>query len=239
VTGQPRPVSWAPTSLLGTLPDTERAALLALGTQMQYPAEGHVLIKENDDSTFVVVILDGVVKVTGLAENGSEAFLAVRVSGELVGEFAAVDQRRRTATVTTGGPVVARTIPGTEFLGLLRRRPELSVAVMRSVVDKTRAATSRRIDFKSCDAGTRLARIMLELATRHGRRTARGVEIGFTLTQPELANLASTSEPNVQRILRKLRERHIIGKGYRELIITDLAGLASEADLSRPPEPGA
>jgi CRP/FNR family cyclic AMP-dependent transcriptional regulator len=49
-----------------------------------------VLIKENDGSTFVVVILDGVVKVTGLAENGSEAFLAVRASGELVGEFAAV-----------------------------------------------------------------------------------------------------------------------------------------------------
>ncbi|MEK8170702.1 cyclic nucleotide-binding domain-containing protein [Streptomyces sp. M19] len=67
-------------------------------------------MREAEESTFVLILLDGVVKATGRTHDNRDALLAVRMGGDLVGEFAAVDGRPRSATVTTCGPVVARAV---------------------------------------------------------------------------------------------------------------------------------
>src|SRR5215469_6500313 len=77
---------WSPNSLLGGLNDTARDRLLALGAMAQYPPD-RILIREAEESAFVLVLLDGVVKATARAQNEREALLAMRMGGDLVGEF--------------------------------------------------------------------------------------------------------------------------------------------------------
>jgi CRP-like cAMP-binding protein len=203
---------------------TSRDRLLAAGMTRQYVA-GQILIREGETSTFVIVLLDGVVKATGLTLEGKEALLAIRVGGDIVGEFAALDGGPRSSTVTTCGIVVGRVIRQADFLASLREDRPLAEAVNRAVVGKVRAANARRIEFTGYDAPTRLARVLRELAVRYGDRSGNRVVISWPLTQPELASLAAVAEPTAQKALRALRERGIIETGYRSLTIMDLDGL--------------
>jgi CRP-like cAMP-binding protein len=56
---------WPSSSVLGSLIKTSRDRLLESGTTRQYVA-GQILIREGETSKFVIVLLDGVVKATGL-----------------------------------------------------------------------------------------------------------------------------------------------------------------------------
>lgn len=215
---------WPSSSVLGSLINTSRDRLLESGMTRQYIA-GKVLIRQGDTSKFVVVLLDGVVKATGLTLDGKEALLAIRVGGDIVGEFAALDGGPRSSTITTCGIVIGRVIRQADFLAALRQDNLLAEAVNRAVVAKVRAANTRRIEFAGYDAPTRLARVLRELAVRYGDRSGNRVVISWPLTQPELASLAAVAEPTAQKALRALRERGVIDTGYRSLTILDLDDL--------------
>ncbi|MDT3398069.1 Crp/Fnr family transcriptional regulator [Streptomyces sp. B1866] len=218
---------WPPASLLGSLDPGAREVLLRLGAAVQYPEASRVLIREGEESRFVVILLDGVVKATGLAPDGREILLAVRMGGDLVGEFAALDDRPRSATVTTCGAVLARVVRHADFLDCLRRHPGVAHAVNRAVVGKLRSANARRVDFGACDVPTRVARVLYEIAVAYGEREGNRSVIRWPLTQPELATLAGAAEPSVHKALRHLREEAVVATGYRSVTVLDLARLGA------------
>jgi len=186
-------------------------------------------MREAERSRFVAVILDGVVKVTGQVPGGRDALLAIRMGGDVVGEFAALDDQPRSATVTTCGAVVARIIKSGDFLDCLRRDSDISHALNQSIVAKMRTANARRVDFSGCDVPTRLIRVLYEIAVTYGTRTGNRSVIRWPLTQPELASLAGGAEPTVHRVLRDLREAGVVSTGYRAVSVLDLDRLHSLA----------
>jgi CRP/FNR family transcriptional regulator, cyclic AMP receptor protein len=220
---------WPAGSLLGMLAPPARDRLLRLGSAVQYAGPSRILIREGDHSTFVVVILDGVVKVTGYVPGGRDVLLAIRMAGDAVGEFAALDERPRSATVITCGAVVGRIIKAGDFLDCLRHDPDISRAVQQSIVAKLRSANTHRVDFSGCDVPTRLARVLYEIAMSYGIRSGSRSVIRWPLTQPELASLAASAEPTVHRVLRDLRESGVVSTGYRAITILDLDRLHAMA----------
>jgi CRP/FNR family cyclic AMP-dependent transcriptional regulator len=215
---------WPPASLLATLEAASRDRLLGLGAIRQYPA-GTVLIRMGDQSAFAIVLIEGVVKATSLTSEGKDVLLAIRVGGDIVGEFAALDNRPRSSNVTTCGHVVGCVIMQSDFLGLLRRDDALSQAVHRAVLAKLRFANERRVDFAGYDSHTRVARVLRELAIAYGERDGDRVTLSWPLTQSELASLASVAGATVQKALRKLRDSDIITTRYRGLIVESFTEL--------------
>jgi CRP-like cAMP-binding protein len=71
----------------------------------------------------------------------------------------------------------------------------------------------------------RLARVLSELARKNSRSTSAGIELGYALTQSELAAMVGVSEPSVQRALRILRDSGVLTTGYRRIIIRDMSAL--------------
>jgi CRP-like cAMP-binding protein len=212
---------WPSSSLLGSINQTSRERLLDVGSMREYPAD-HRLITQGDRTTFVVALLDGVVKATSVSSAGKEAFLAVRVGGDIVGEFAALDSQPRSSTVTTCGPVTGTVIKQPDFLALMARDRIVAEAVSRSVVAKTRAGNERRVEFAGFDAPTRFARVIRELVIAYGERSGNRVTLNWPVTQSELASLASVSEPTAQKVLRRLREAGVLTTRYRSLTIEDM-----------------
>jgi CRP/FNR family cyclic AMP-dependent transcriptional regulator len=200
---------WPSQSFLGSLSSTSRAQFLELGATRQY-LSGDVLIREGDASRHLIVLLDGVVKATGLTPDGKETLLAIRIGGDIVGEMAALDERPRNSGITACGVVVGRVIKQADFLDAIRRDPALSYALTRAVAAKLRQADARRVEFAGYDAPTRLARVLRELATRYGENGGNRIVLSWPLTQTELASL---------------REDGIISTGYRTLAIEDLLAL--------------
>ncbi|WP_327315087.1 Crp/Fnr family transcriptional regulator [Streptomyces sp. NBC_01235] len=219
---------WPPSSLLGGLGPADRDLLLALGTRVRYPPD-KVLMREADRTDFVLILLDGLVKVTGHADDDRDALLAVRMGGDVVGEFAAVDGQPRSATVTTCGPVLAQSVTRADFLACTRDEPRISHAVNRTVVAKLRSATTHRVNFTGCDAATRLARVLHHLVMTYGERAGEGAVIRWPITQPELAGLAAASEPSVQKALRRFRDLGAVTTGYRSIRVDSLSRLSDIA----------
>jgi CRP/FNR family transcriptional regulator, cyclic AMP receptor protein len=215
---------WPAASLLGSLGEASLERLLRPGITKQY-ATGDVIIREGDTSKFVVALLDGVVKATGLTLDGKEALLAIRVGGDIVGEFAALDERSRSSTITTCGAVVGRVMGQADFLAAMRQDVLLGQGVNRAILAKLRDANERRVEFAGYDAPTRLARVLRELAVRYGDHAGNRVVISWPLTQTELASLATVAEPTAQKALRLLREQGVITTGYRSVTVVDFVAL--------------
>src|SRR5580692_6733856 len=88
---------WAPTSLLASLSDSQREIVLQLGRVRQYHA-GETLLNQGERSDFVVIIIDGYVKISAVTSDGAESLLAIRTAGDIIGELAALDGQPRSAT---------------------------------------------------------------------------------------------------------------------------------------------
>jgi CRP-like cAMP-binding protein len=67
--------------------------------------------------------------------------VARRKAGEYVGEMAIINQEPRMASLVAAGDLRALCIDRKQFEGLLRERPETSLAVMRVLCARLKEAT--------------------------------------------------------------------------------------------------
>src|ERR1700743_3431235 len=80
------------------LPHEEQRVLSSLGREREYPP-GAALCVEGDPVTHVFVLLDGWVKVIAVTADGRESVLALRGTGDVVGETAGETTGVRNATI--------------------------------------------------------------------------------------------------------------------------------------------
>lgn len=225
--------NWPATSFLARLPDQARDALLSFGDVRRF-ARGERIAREGDPGSEVFFLLSACAKVTARTDDGQEALLAIRVSGDIIGELAVIDGEPRSATVTACriDPSVAVAVGRDAFADFLKKSPEASAALAEAVGRRLRWSNRRRIEFSGCSVKVRTARVIVELASTYGKQLPyNGVSIGTNLSQGELATLIGAAVPSVQRALRELRTAGLVGTGYRMLVALDLPGLRAMAGL--------
>jgi CRP/FNR family transcriptional regulator, cyclic AMP receptor protein len=222
--------AWPNGTFLSLLSQETTKKLLRLGVIRDFSAN-HRLLRQGDPGNSVWLLLDALVKVTASVENGHRTLLAIRVSGDVVGEMSVVEGCPRSADVVTCGRAVVCIIKGPLFVEFLRQHPAASFALSQLAIRRLRWANQRRLDFAGYDAPVCLARVLLALAELHGRRHVAGVDIGVPLTQTELGGLVGAKESTVQKALHDIAQLGLARPGHRTVIITDPAGLAAFADL--------
>ncbi|MEV7193584.1 Crp/Fnr family transcriptional regulator [Streptomyces sp. NPDC093510] len=218
----------------GSATNSATAALLAAGTPRSY-APHEILLAEGHTETFVLLLLTGVTKVTTVEPGGETALLAVRLGGDLVGEFAAFDNQPRSATVTAASPVRARRLSQQVFLRHLDGHPAVALAVSRTLVRKNRWSLRRRSDFSSCPVATRVARVLADLAEDYGQQRDDGALSIPGLTQAELAGLVGARERSVHEVLGALAAQQVIDVGYRRVTVRSLDGLREATEPPHKP----
>ena len=222
---------WPTGSLLGRLPVSTCLALLNVGTVVEYPSP-RVLLREGERSTHAILLRAAVTKIIGRAENGRESLLAIRVTGDIVGELGAIDKQPRSATVSTCGPALVSLIKSADFEGFLRRNPEASLALSCAIGQKLRMATQHRVDLGCNSVRVRLAHVLDELATRYGRPHEQGVAIDVELTQKEIGELVGAADTTVHKALRAMRDAGLVETGYQQIIVRDIGRLRQIVKLS-------
>ena len=172
------------------------------------------------------------VKVTACLENGQEALLRIGVSGDVVGEQAVLAKRARSATVVACSPLAAHPIPGPQFLEFLGRRPAAWHALTLMITERLDWSDCRRLSFAGHDVKAHLARVVLELADRHGYPDADGYALGVSLSQAEvLGRLIGAGQDATAIAVRQLRQAGRVKTRYRGLLVSDLPALRSAAEL--------
>ena len=211
---------WPAGTFLHALAEDDRRHLLRLGTRRGF-APGTTLIDEGSTSTEAYVLLSGYVKVLGNTLDGRAVLLSIRGQGEVVGELAALDRKRRSATVLALTTMAAQVITQEVFLGYLRDHPAAAGMLQTATLEEFRRVTRYRLLVNGAPIGVRLALMLGHLLDHYGRRCAEGMRIDVPLSQPELASLIGASEPSLHRELTALRVRKIIGTRYRRLVVHD------------------
>ncbi|WP_455353371.1 Crp/Fnr family transcriptional regulator [Streptomyces sp. SYSU K217416] len=228
------------TAFLDTLSPEARAAFTRLGTRRRY-AMGDVLIQEGDHAQELVILHEGLVKVTARLDRDRVSLMDIRIAGDVVGEMAAMGAGPRSATVTSCGDVSATVVPRNELEPFLLSHPEASLAVNRMLCGRLRRADRLRLELGGYPVPVRLARVLVELAESYGepKWTFRGpdwnkMRIDVNLSQSEFAALTASTTHTVHKALAQLRKDEIITTGCRQTSIRDMARLREAALLSVP-----
>jgi CRP/FNR family cyclic AMP-dependent transcriptional regulator len=216
---------WPEGTFVGGLPEAERAALLAAGTPVRFE-DDQIMLVQGDPGDFAYVLTSGLVKVIVETVNGAHTTLAIRSRGDLVGEFALLDNNPRTATARAAGPVTALKVGGGAFLSIISGSQGAGAAVTRYVMGKLRETTERRAAERVWDAKERLAQVLYELGHDRVEPGPDGT-IRIPLTQSDLGDLAGVAVSTAERILKDLRRQGVVSTRYREVAIKDMAQLES------------
>lgn len=222
-------------AFLDTLSPEARAAFIRLGTRRRY-AVGDILIHEGDNAQELVVLHEGLVKVTARLDRDRVSLTDIRIAGDVVGEVAAMGVGPRSATVTSCGDVRATVVPPDQLEPFLLAHPEALLALSRMLCRRLRRADRLRLELGGYQVPVRLARVLVELAESNGwpKRTHKGLDwnkmhIGVSLTQSEFAALTASTTNTVHKALAQLRKDKIITTGLRQTFIRDMARLREAA----------
>ncbi|MFF2137921.1 Crp/Fnr family transcriptional regulator [Streptomyces sp. NPDC058193] len=211
--------------------ESEEELLRSVGRSRTWPA-GAGLFFKGDAPDSLILVTEGRVKITADARSGYTSLLSLRGPGELVGEMACLDRRARSATAVTVMPVRGTVIASARFLALLEQDHGLTLSVLRSIVARLRHADALRADQGALSAGTRVTRVLLDLALRHG--IAVGAEehaCVVPVSQADLAGAAGTSRESVVRALRELQRDGVVTTSRGRIVVHDLRGLGGRAGV--------
>lgn len=100
--------------------------------------EGEVICAEGDEGDRWWIVVDGMADVTIRG-----VYIDTIGPGETIGELALLDGEPRAATVTASTDMQLHEVDGKVFLDVLLASPRLSVALLRELATRLRAANLR------------------------------------------------------------------------------------------------
>jgi len=101
-------------------------------------ARGQIVFEQGDLGHTLYIILHGKVRVFRLTSSGLETTLTILGKGDLVGEFAVIDQHSRSASACAIGKCALLQMSAETFFGHLREQPNPALRMMHVLVAKTR-----------------------------------------------------------------------------------------------------
>jgi CRP-like cAMP-binding protein len=188
-------------------------------------AKSDVILRAGAAGDDVVLVLSGRVRLVAYGADQREVVLAIRGPGELIGEMAALEAQRRTASAIALDDVEAGFMRAGEFRAFLREHPNAALVLMRVLVRRLTEADRDRVALATQDSVGRVAKRLLELSADHGTPSAGGTRIELSLTQDELARWTGATRETVSRALRLMRRLGWVSTDHRVITVLDAAAL--------------
>ena len=197
---------------------------------------GHVVFAQGDPGGCLYMIASGKVKVAYRHTDGREFVLNVVGASDVFGEVTPFDCGTREVTATTVTEVRAVAIERDQLLAWMAECPEIIHQITRLLARRAEVMTSSLADFVLADPPYRVARRLLLLAKRFGRREGEVVRVVHDLTLEELSLFAGVAPEWIGATLRDFRDRGWIRFEDSCLVIVDGHGLATVPARRRVPE---
>jgi len=180
-----------------------------------------IILSEEESGSALFVIVEGKVKVSRSSGDDKEVILAILNESDFFGEMSLLDGMARSATVTAIEDSKLFIIQRTEFLDLLKKYPEVSIALLTELTKRLRASSMKVKALSLKDAEGKVATVLLQLADDIGKIRQGIVEIDHLPFQQELANMAGTSRETISRTLHSFAKKGLIELDGSKLRIID------------------
>lgn len=178
---------------------------------------------EPADALYVVAV--GRVKLTRSGADGSEWISDIVVSGELFGALGSLGEPYHLESAEALVDTCLLTIGPDEFRSVLMTYPPIALRVLDDVAARLAHANSKSVE----PVPQRVARALLHLAKKVGRREGPRLVLDVPLTRADIAGLADSTPESVSRVMSKWKRQGIIDSGRRWTAIIDEDALADLA----------
>jgi CRP/FNR family transcriptional regulator, cyclic AMP receptor protein len=206
-------------TLLGSIPDDVRSGLLARCRRQRFAAR-QALFHAGDPGTGMHLIAAGRVAVRLATPSGEIATLAVFGPQEAVGEQSLLTEGgRRSATAVALEAVETLFLTRSAFDELRATQPGVDRLLVAVLEDRLRRTTDRLVEALYLDSPARVLRRVAEAAAVYG---GEGV---IPLTQEDIATMAGTTRPTVNRVLKRAQEAGAVRLARGRIEVVDLGML--------------
>jgi CRP-like cAMP-binding protein len=191
---------------------------------------GERLFRQGAAAGSFYVLEQGRVKLTQLTADGELVLLRLVVPGEAFGGVAALGQRTYPVSAEAAEDCVALRWNGGAMDRLLRHHPQLAMNFIALLAERLHDMQARYEELATEQVEQRLARMLLRLVQRAGRRVEGGVLVDVRLSRQELAEMTGTSLFTVSRILNRWQKAGVIELRRQRVLVRHPHGLVSIAE---------
>ena len=209
--------------------DDEVAAALESSMSSTSLRRGEILFSEGDDGDKLYVVTEGKIKLGRTSPDGRENLLAILGPGQMFGELSFFDPGPRSATATAVTDAELKSLGHEALSPVLNAHPDVAHALLNQLAGRLRRTNEVVGDLVFSDVPGRVAKALLDLASRFGRRADDGVHVNHDLTQEELAQLVGASRETVNKALADFASRGWLRLEPRSVVILDLERLQRRA----------
>jgi len=214
--------------LFTALDDAASASLLANMVSVKI-AKGSILFAEGDGGDQLYVIAEGKLKLGTSSGDGRENLLSILGPGEMFGELSLFDPGPRTSTATAVTDAKLLSLGQEKLLPWLAENPKVSLQLLASLAQRLRRTNEAVGDLVFSDVPGRVAKALIDLGERFGKKTDEGLFVHHDLTQEELAQLVGASRETVNKALADFAGRNWLKLDGRAVLITDFERLSKRS----------
>jgi len=164
-----------------------------------------------------------------LDDEAAEALTASMTESRLRRGQSLFDPGPRSATVTAVTDASIMSLTHDELLRWLAGRPEVARGLLLQLASRLRKVSDVVADLVFSDVPGRVAKALLDLASRFGRTADDGVHVHHDLTQEELAQLVGASRETVNKALADFASRGWVRLEPRSVVLLDVERLQRRA----------
>jgi len=179
------------------------------------------LFHKGDAGNEAYFIFKGRVQVSAPSMDGKEMIFTILGPGCLVGEASVITGNPRTATVTAIEPTTVSALKRTVLFSLMVQHPEIVFHLSRTLAVRLEHTRDLLEDIVFLNLSPRLAKRLLALGERFGRKTSRGLSIDLPLCQHDLGAMVGASRESINKQLRVWEARGIVFRQQGSLFLKD------------------
>ena len=208
------------TILFGGLDRPDLEALAARATERRL-GRGEILFMAGDPAGGLYVVVEGSIRAFRVSADGREQTIHVEKGGATLAEVSVFDEGPYPSTTAAEEDSVLLFIDKRDVLNLCLERPRISLAALKLLAGRMRNCAALVESLSLRDVDRRLAKLLLEEASDHSRRSGSSVMFELALTHQQIAARIGSVREVVSRALARLQQSGLIRMDGRRITIPD------------------
>lgn len=179
------------------------------------------IFEESAPATHFYLLLDGYIRVARLTPDGEQVIAMHIPSGQLFGIAQALGHTAYPATAIAAAEVLCLSWPMALWDGFTQQYEGFATQTYKTVGTRMSEMHDRIVEMATQHVEQRVANVILRLINQTGRATNRGIEIDFSITRQDIAEMTGTTLHTVSRLLSAWERKGFIESARRRITVRD------------------
>ncbi len=205
--------------------DAPTFANVCINAQKLLLPKGGYLFRQGEQLNTIYLIKTGKVKLVQVTVDGREIILDIFGPGDLLGETALFRQQKAAYSAVTLEHSGVCSFGRRELEVMITQSPSLAVKIISILGEKLHSAELQKEEVVGIPVKSKLLRLLLRLADRHGEANGNVTIIKLSLTQQELSDMVGASRVMVVHALETLKATGILERRGKFYVLKNGSGV--------------